>query len=384
VLRKLKRRHGDRRIIAFSQYAETVRAIARLLMTREGGVAELTSRGGRVAGGRLPRDEVLAQFAPGRRSPRPAERIDLLVTTDVVSEGLDLQRASVIVHLDLPWNPARLEQRVGRVRRLGGAQEQVFVYALAPPAPAERVLDVEARLRSKLRIAGRFVGIGTAILPGFEMERGDAAPSSMSELLTLLERWRSGAGVVEARGETMPVCAAARASMAGYLALLADGDDRLLVASTDGCVTLDPRSVRLAVALAEGSALLPEGGALSTAVASIAAWWAGRVSREEIRVLGPEGRRTRARIGARIDSLLTAAPRHARAKLTPMASAARRTLRVPLGIGAERQLALLDASAANDECWLRELAEIGRGRMPPGSRREPAILALIVLVPEGV
>ena len=47
----------------------------------------------------------------------------LLLTTDLASEGVNLQDASVVVHLDLPWTAARLEQRVGRVARLASAHD---------------------------------------------------------------------------------------------------------------------------------------------------------------------------------------------------------------------------------------------------------------------
>ncbi|HET9728536.1 MAG TPA: helicase-related protein, partial [Acidimicrobiia bacterium] len=191
ALRELRRRHGDARIIAFSQYAATVRGLSQLLMHRDGGVAELTGRGGRVAGGRLSRAEVLAQFSPGTPHVGAAERIDLLLTTDLASEGLDLQRASVVVHLDLPWNPARLEQRVGRVRRLGGQHERVFVYAMAPPARSEHVLDVETRLRAKLRVAAHVIGLTSTSLPDIEADDVDAPPALTSDVYTALECWRS-------------------------------------------------------------------------------------------------------------------------------------------------------------------------------------------------
>src|SRR5213075_485696 len=118
--------------------------------------------------GRVSRDVVLEQFAPehgGVREVGAASRIDLLITTDLLSEGLNLQRASVIVHLDLPWNPARLDQRVGRARRLGSRHETVSVYVIAPPAAADRLLRVEERLREKLSVAQRTVGVAGQILP---------------------------------------------------------------------------------------------------------------------------------------------------------------------------------------------------------------------------
>ena len=77
-----------------------------------------------------------------RRARRSASTCS--ITTDLLSEGLNLQEASVIVHLDLPWNPARLDQRVGRALRLGSRHDVVTVYTIAPPASAERLLRIEA------------------------------------------------------------------------------------------------------------------------------------------------------------------------------------------------------------------------------------------------
>src|SRR4029079_8568604 len=135
------------RVVAFSEYADTVVALYRLL-SRDQRVAMLTHGGGRVAGGAVARRELLSRFGPfAARAQHERDRIDVLITTDVLSEGVDLQAASVVVHLDLAWNPARLEQRVGRLRRLGAALDRVAVYVMLPPAPAERLLEAEGRRR---------------------------------------------------------------------------------------------------------------------------------------------------------------------------------------------------------------------------------------------
>src|SRR5439155_26164339 len=122
----------------------------------------LTARAARIVTGRLSRDELLARFAPegqGSRAYAPHEAVTLLLATDLLSEGVNLQDASIVIHLDLPWNPARLSQRVGRVRRPGGAA-LVHSYLVAPPAGAALLLDVERRLRDKLGTAARAIGRG--------------------------------------------------------------------------------------------------------------------------------------------------------------------------------------------------------------------------------
>ncbi|MDA3918313.1 MAG: helicase-related protein, partial [Deltaproteobacteria bacterium] len=54
--------------------------------------------------------------------------IRLLLGTDAASEGLNLQRLGALINLDLPWNPTRLEQRKGRIQRIGQIQDSVYVY----------------------------------------------------------------------------------------------------------------------------------------------------------------------------------------------------------------------------------------------------------------
>src|SRR5207302_7026946 len=171
-------------------YADSVTALYRALAPSLR-AAMLTHAGGRVAGGPLSRREVLERFAPGAFTRTAAsDRIDLLLTTDVLSEGVNLQEASVVVHLDLAWNPARLEQRVGRLRRIGAARDSIAIYMFAPPAPTERLLHLERRLRLKLDIAARTLGVAGTILPGLAtVHHGQATAAHEERIAALLRPW---------------------------------------------------------------------------------------------------------------------------------------------------------------------------------------------------
>ncbi len=153
LLAGIRHEHFGVPIVAFSQYAETVNAMFRELR-REAGIAVLTARGARVAGGSLSRREAISRFAPkasGVRAPREAERIDLLLATDLLSEGVNLQDAGVVVHLDLPWTAARLEQRLGRVARLGSQHSRIFAYGIRPSPAAEVLIRMESTIRKRWR-----------------------------------------------------------------------------------------------------------------------------------------------------------------------------------------------------------------------------------------
>jgi superfamily II DNA/RNA helicase len=87
------------------------------------------------------RDEIQAMVRDGR--------LRLLVATDAASEGLNLQRLSTLINIDLPWNPARLEQRKGRVDRIGQLANSIDVLNLRYRNSVED--DVHKALSSRLK-----------------------------------------------------------------------------------------------------------------------------------------------------------------------------------------------------------------------------------------
>lgn len=98
--------------------------------------------------------EAIPAFAPvaqGAPPPPPALATDLLVVTDLVSEGLNLQDAKRVVHYDLPWSPARLAQRVGRIDRLGSPHAAIDTVTFLPQEPLAAALELEARHAAKIR-----------------------------------------------------------------------------------------------------------------------------------------------------------------------------------------------------------------------------------------
>jgi superfamily II DNA/RNA helicase len=164
ALRAMLQAHPDTPIIAFSQFTHTIGALHRAL-SDIAGVGLLSSKHARIASGRISRSDALARFAPRaqERPPPPAHQaIRLLLATDLLAEGVNLQDAGVVVHLDLPWTDALREQRVGRCARLGSPHREVHVYAFAPHADGDRALRLQRRLVTKAALSRRFAG-GVAV-----------------------------------------------------------------------------------------------------------------------------------------------------------------------------------------------------------------------------
>ena len=384
ALARIADRHAGEKVIAFTEFATTARAYHAALRDRAG-VALLTGGDARIASGRVSRRDVLARFAPraqGCAEPPRRERIEMLICTDVLAEGMNLQDASVVVHLDLPWNPARLSQRVGRLRRPAGA-DRVSSYLLAPPADAALLLDVESRLRRKLADAARTIGRGLAVVPALTLADAfdalrvdDGLVSLRAEAEARIHGWRRGA--CDEREPPMPIVAGACGATTGWLAAMADGR---LIAAVGCAIGSGAPLLRDAVGAASGRSR-PVGAAERRRAIRVlhAHLQAGR----DLRLCGvSELTSAVARLAVRYaDDLVRRAPRHARASWLSRAAALRALLDAPLSLGMERALAELMAPPARrpaDE-WLElALRAVTRHRAGQGAQIDGDIVAAMVV-----
>jgi superfamily II DNA or RNA helicase len=382
----LARTRPGAKIVAFSAFADTVRSLWRLLRATAG-VAALTSRGAVVVGGALTRAEALARFAPvasGTRAPVPAEHITLLLATDLLSEGVNLQDASVVVHLDLPWTPARLEQRVGRIARLGSPHERIEVFAMMPPAPAESLIAVEHRLRDKLAVAHRSIGVAGSIVPSPFSRDADPSASDVAireQLRATLTEWVIP-GASGARDSATPIVAAVRAATSGFLAALGAPSDPIILGNAGGSTSDVPATLLAAARMAMGDDVAVDRAARDAALSAIARWCAGRRAAASVDLDGaaPARRRTLARIA----NIVGRARFHERVALSDLAADARRAAAARMGAGAERVLAELAEAPMSDETWLRAVAAFGREQAAepePDTPDAAGLVALILLQP---
>jgi len=148
--------HGEEKILLFSQFADTVAYLERELQAH--GLAAVAA-----ATGASPDPTLLAwRFSPESNGKRqqiaPAGEVRVLLATDVLSEGQNLQDCRVVVNYDLPWAIIRLIQRVGRVDRIGQHAETLLCYSFLPADGVERIIRLRSRVRQRLRENAEVVG----------------------------------------------------------------------------------------------------------------------------------------------------------------------------------------------------------------------------------
>ena len=163
---ELLRQRGSARTIVFTEFRDTAEDLWRTLRSRFQ-VGLITGDSAWLGLARAPRLEVIRRFAPianGAKPPPDHEAVHVLIATDVLAEGMNLQDADGVVSYDLPWNPVRLIQRAGRVDRIGSDHTCIKIYNFLPDREFDVFLGLVRRIRQKLADMGSAVGQETAVL----------------------------------------------------------------------------------------------------------------------------------------------------------------------------------------------------------------------------
>lgn len=152
----ISEKHPEEKILVFSQFADTAIYVADQLKAR--GINRVAS----VCGDTENIGALVERFSPHSNKvalPVPSEhQLRVLVATDVLSEGQNLQDAHIVVNYDMPWAIIRLIQRVGRVDRIGQLSEQVFCYSFFPLEGVEEIIRLRERLETRIRQNAETVG----------------------------------------------------------------------------------------------------------------------------------------------------------------------------------------------------------------------------------
>lgn len=149
LVRLLTEEHPDKKVLIFTQFADTVAYLTDALKAR--GISQLAG----VTGDAEHPTEIAWRFSPESNEKReivaPGQELRVLVATDVLSEGQNLQDCAIVVNYDLPWAIIRLIQRAGRVDRIGQQSPEILCYSFLPADGVERIINLRSRVRQRLQ-----------------------------------------------------------------------------------------------------------------------------------------------------------------------------------------------------------------------------------------
>jgi hypothetical protein len=372
-LRRIMRGDRDAVVLAFTGSEATAGALFAALRA-DAGVVLLTGQGARSAAGPVDRADVIRALgidharrgaAGGLRRASDLPHLRLVIATDILSEGVNLQRASVIVHLDDPWTPTAVRQRIGRSARLGSERSTIAAYRFAPPLAAEALLELPRRHAEKRRAEASAVA------------SGEAAES----IRRAVQRWRA----VDSRAFPAIVATTA-ASLPGILARVdSGGRARLLCGTPRGprrwTITDDPAAISRVVAGVRISPCeAPIGEEVAAASQAILAW-AEREAARALAGLQSAPSPARRRLLSRLDACVEKANPASRPSTAARVSALRTLLGSARGAGLELRLEALLARDSRDPRWLDEVeAHLSVVQSPPArGAAQVEITALLFL-----
>ncbi len=150
----MKKNHPNDKILVFTQFADTANYLVENL--KERGLKDVEVVTSQTS------DPVLLarRFSPNSNDGLPGgeNELRILIATDVLAEGQNLQDAHIVVNYDLPWAIIRLIQRAGRVDRIGQLHDTIQVYSFMPADGVERIIRLRQRLLHRLTINQEVIG----------------------------------------------------------------------------------------------------------------------------------------------------------------------------------------------------------------------------------
>ncbi|MGE0503770.1 MAG: helicase-related protein, partial [Rhizobiaceae bacterium] len=185
-----------RKVLIFSFFADTVVYLRKALgeaAKRDTALAPYLGRMIAVAGSTdvdketdVGRQGAVFGFAPiSTEATGHEDLFDLLITTDILAEGVNLQQCRHIINYDVPWNPMRLVQRHGRVDRIGSPHKRVFLRTIFPAERLDQLLSLEQRIMEKIAMAAASVGVISPVDGG--AAGGQVFTETRAEIEKLLE-----------------------------------------------------------------------------------------------------------------------------------------------------------------------------------------------------
>lgn len=371
AIRGLLQREAPRRVVLLAQHAVTVRALFAGLRSEPGVVAIVGTRV-HAAAGRWTRDDVLRALGPQRPGWRADDPrgIRLLLATDILAEGVELQGCATLIHGDIPWTPARLEQRHGRIAR-EGQRAAVHELQFALPAGAEDLLSLRQRLQRKRRARSRAL----------------ATADDVARLQELLRAWRDGADAPCSPAGREPSIAAASAEHDGFVAVLSrndvgnDGRSAQLLCGffVEGRWRVSQRAESLCALVAGVQDERPlERQSVKTARRVLLAWRRRQRARRALREAPQIPDELLRRASRRLDAWLSAVPLSRRQAAVARAAGIRRALSALRGIAAERAIDSALREPA-DEAAIRALEALLAEAPERGTVGDVRLTALLIL-----
>ncbi len=165
-VKKLLNERGDRKIVIFSAYADTTDYLQKEFKNR--GFDRVLSYTAKVGTAQM-KNIIRQDFDAGLVKEKQTNDYDVLIATDALSEGFNLHRAGVIINYDIPYNPTRVIQRIGRINRINKKVfDDIYIFNCFPTAVGETEIGIKQISTLKIKLINNVIGNDTKTLTNDE------------------------------------------------------------------------------------------------------------------------------------------------------------------------------------------------------------------------
>lgn len=236
------------KLVIFSEAIGTVESLARAVKARHHKPLMIT------AANRDDLEKTIEENFDANYQGEWKDDYDVIITTEVLAEGVNLHRANVILNYDTPWNSTRLMQRIGRVNRIGSKEPNIYVYNFMPSAQGDSQIKLVRKAHTKLQSFHTLFGEDSKIYTEEEdvynypiQQAADGEESPMQKYIYELKQYK----------ETNPL---------RYEQIEQTDDDWQIAQAQSGTayfIVKAPRSARLAISVNQVEGESPSGKVLS-------------------------------------------------------------------------------------------------------------------------
>lgn len=169
----------DKKIIIFTEFIDTAEDIHNLIKERCTDKVKLYTGNS----SKEDMDDVLFNFDANIKKQSRKNDYRILIATDTLSHGVNLHRSNIIINFDIPWNPTKIMQRVGRIQRLGTDFDEIHIYNFFPTSPIEENLKLESLAKNKIAMFIELLGNDSQLLTDEPIQSYDLFNKLNSDVL---------------------------------------------------------------------------------------------------------------------------------------------------------------------------------------------------------
>jgi superfamily II DNA/RNA helicase len=169
LIKLINKELRNKKIIIFTEFVDTANYLYKTI--KENCTDKVLMFTGKSS--RRQQQKVIDNFDANKKKNKQHNEYNILISTDVLSHGVNLHRSNIIINYDIPWNPTKIMQRIGRVQRLGTEFDDINIYNFFPVDEIENTINLKQQAQNKINAFIQLLGTDAKYLTNEQVKTHD-------------------------------------------------------------------------------------------------------------------------------------------------------------------------------------------------------------------